>query len=60
MEVFRSVESQSLAASHFHFETTALGDAVDFYTGVMNFSEIHRSADARRARHSHRSSAGAA
>jgi catechol 2,3-dioxygenase-like lactoylglutathione lyase family enzyme len=44
MEVFRSSESRTLAASHFHFETTTLADAVDFYTGVMNFSEIQRSA----------------
>ncbi len=44
MEVFRSAESPSLAVSHFHFETTALSDAVHFYIGVMNFSEIHRSA----------------
>ena len=45
MEVFGSVASQAIAVSHFHFETTALGDAMDFYTGVMNFTEIHRSAD---------------
>ena len=43
MEVFRSAESQMLAASHFHFETTALSDAVNFYTGVMNFSVICQS-----------------
>lgn len=45
MEVFRSAEIQSLAPSHFHFETTALSEAVHFYTGVMNFSEVHRGAD---------------
>ena len=43
MEVFRSAESQSLAASHFHFETPALSDAVKFYTDVMNFSVICQS-----------------
>ena len=45
MEVFTSATSQTIAVSHFHFETTALGDAMDFYTGVMNFAGIHRSAD---------------
>ncbi len=45
MELFPSTSSPSLAASHFHFETPALNDAVNFYTGVMNFSELHRSAE---------------
>jgi catechol-2,3-dioxygenase len=43
MEVFCSAARPSLAVSHFHFETTALDDAVNFYTGVMNFSVMHRS-----------------
>jgi len=45
MEVFRSVASKTIAVSHFHFETPALGAAMDFYTGVMNFTETHRSAE---------------
>jgi catechol 2,3-dioxygenase-like lactoylglutathione lyase family enzyme len=45
MELFRSGTNPSLTASHFHFETTALAEAVDFYTAVMNFSVTHRSAD---------------
>jgi len=45
MEVFPSAACAAIAVSHFHFETPALGAALDFYTGVMNFSEIHRNAD---------------
>jgi len=45
MEVFPSDTGQAIATSHFHFETTALGDAVEFYTAVMNFSEHSRTAN---------------
>jgi len=45
MEVFGSAACQAIAVSHFHFETTALSDAMDFYSGVMNFSGIHRGAE---------------
>jgi catechol-2,3-dioxygenase len=44
MEVFCCAASKAMAVNHFHFETTALDDAVNFYTGVMQFSKIHRSA----------------
>ena len=45
MEVFPSVTAQAISASHCHFETTALGDAVEFYTTVMNFIVNSRAAN---------------
>jgi len=45
MEVFSSAASKAIAVSHFHFETPALADAVEFYTGVMNFTEVQHRAN---------------
>ena len=45
MEVFPSNAAQAIAANHFHFETTALGKAVEFYTAVMSFTEKSRAAN---------------
>ncbi len=45
MEVFPSDTARAITTKHFHFETTALGDAVEFYTAVMNFTENSRAAN---------------
>lgn len=38
MEVFPNADAAALLADHFHFETTALGEAVNFYTQVLGFA----------------------
>ncbi len=43
MEVFPNAANQPITVSHFHFETPALAAALEFYTGVLDFKEIHRS-----------------
>lgn len=45
MEVFPNAANEPVAVSHFHFETPTLADAVEFYSSVLNFTEIHRSAE---------------
>lgn len=45
MEVFPDTANQPVAVSHFHFETPALADAVEFYSAMMSFQETHRSAE---------------
>lgn len=45
MELFPHAANQPVAVSHFRFETPALADAVEFYSSVLNFKEIHRSAE---------------
>lgn len=45
MEIFPNSAVQAIAASHFHFETTALADAVEFYSAIMSFEAIHHATD---------------